>query len=435
MSEGYINVENKSVFSHLPSAERGDVSSQNELCRIFYEHPEITGTMPDDFWEKIEACAQKDEDYANFILHCRYFEKSSQSNLSYEHIRRAIRKAQIPLAFLRLGITYSKGIGTSVNFALANYFFDKARTMGCPEADSLIEKEYDLGEKVISREIEIALTSGEDISPETMSRFAKRLEKERLKKNYGHLSRLREHLHLFYPDYSQEKAIDDILNNHDTVDADIFYSIFTRDNYDEICMDVQECILHQLYAPVSQDEEMIQLFKEYNTRLLRDEEHALYQSYINFTNVYDTLSKDNRVKKAHIPEETVELFPYINVQGLSLWRRHTLKCLLSLKEVHPVIKDRYLENLGNDDRLLDICEEVRDMKLQSFLISFVEVNINLEVLEKKNLAILNAYRHNDRESLANNLNDYVKRITDAGIACQLPIFTPETLPSIEIDNC
>lgn len=433
MSIGSNNDNVRAVYSFLPSAESGDSLSQNNLCQLFYNHPELVGTLPDDFWERMDALAQRDEDYANFIMHCRYFEEPAQSCLSYKYLRKAIRKAQVPLAFLRLGITYSKGIGTKPNHALAGYFYEKALTMGVTEAESLIDKEYDNGTKDISAEIENALKFGDDIAPETKDRYRKRLERERLKKNYGYLSRLRNHLNQFYPDYSQEKAIADILEDFHTTDADIFYSTCTTNNYAEINSDLEESLLHQLYAPIAKDNAMRQLFKEYNTRVLRDEEHALCKCYNNFISVYDNLSKDNRVKKVKISAESIELFPYVNVPALSLWRRHALRCILSLKDVHPVIKDHYLANLDNDERLLDICEGVSHQDLQLLLILFVELNINLDVLEKANLSILNSFMKNDRRSLANCLNLFADRLNEACIDHQLPIFTADTLPQITLN--
>ena len=67
-----------------------------------------------------------------------------------------------------------------------------------------------------------------------------------------------------------------------------------------------------------------------------------------------------------------------------------------------------------------------------FLISFVEVNIDIDILERKALSLLRAYRENNLEPLVEHLNAFVSRLTKAGLKHQLPVFTAKNLPTIEL---
>ena len=87
--------------------------------------------------------------------------------------RIAIRSATNPLAFLRLGRLYAQGIGTTPNHVLANYFYDKAASMGCEDAFRYIIKEYESGVRDLSRDIEKELDSSGTLSPEKAKRFGK----------------------------------------------------------------------------------------------------------------------------------------------------------------------------------------------------------------------------------------------------------------------
>lgn len=67
-----------------------------------------------------------------------------------------------------------------------------------------------------------------------------RVEMERKAKNYGFLSIFAKQLPTFYPGYSQKRAIDDMLNGRDTVDADILFATCTTDNHSEFYLSLQD---------------------------------------------------------------------------------------------------------------------------------------------------------------------------------------------------
>ena len=100
--------------------------------------------------------------------------------------------------------------------------------------------------------------------------------------------------------------------------------------------------------------------------------------------------------------------------------------------VTPAISKDYLHNLSDDKALLDVCENIRDQDLQLFLISFVELNIDLDALEIDSLQLLKAYRSNNFVPLADYLNAFTKRLTKHGFKHELPTFSTENLPLIDM---
>ncbi|MDE7166512.1 MAG: hypothetical protein K2O17_05740 [Bacteroidaceae bacterium] len=356
------------------------------------------------------------------------------ANETYYNARMAIRDDKSPEAYLNLGILYAKGIGTRENHTLANYFYEKALALGCREAEAYIDMEYDWGVKDIVNEIERAVADEEAISPDKMQRLKRRLEKERTKQNYGTLSELRHHLHLFYPYYNQEKATADILAQRDTVDADIYYSLCTSQNTTETRIDWLEQIQHQLYAPVIENDALRLRAEEMErTALLDKDEEEFVQALNNLSSSYATFCKRHDIPRQELTTpDCLELLPFIKVRTLVQIRKQAFACLLSLKEIAPVIKDEYMNHLDDDDKLLNICEQVEDQDLQLFLISYVEVNVDMETLGLNYHGLLSAYRKHDRTTFADLLNESVERLTEAGVEHRLPLYTPDNLPPIEI---
>ena len=186
-------------------------------------------------------CHHKFQQVGYFLYFCDMI-----TNLpTYDEARKAIRGGDDPMAFLHLGIIYAKGIGITQNHVLANYFFDKAAALGCEDAYGYINREYDTGARDLARSLEKDLSSSSSVSAVKFNRYRCIAEGMRVKKNYGSLSRIRKYIPQLYPDYNQEKATTDILNNRDSMDADIYYSQSTSDNRSEIDIELQDQLLEQ----------------------------------------------------------------------------------------------------------------------------------------------------------------------------------------------
>lgn len=354
----------------------------------------------------------------------------------YLEARKAVRDATDPKAFLRLGVLYAKGIGIRQNYVLANYFFEKALAMGCEEAEVYISQAYELGLKDIVTDVNNALNSPNPPTPDVIAKLRKQVEKERIRKNYGRLSQLREHLSFFYPNYNQDKAIVDFLKYQDTTDADILYSTCTTDNKSEVDMEMQDHFLNQLYAPIIQNEPLVGRIKRAgNIQVLGSIERELYEC------IYHLISKAVSLHQKYgfnnnftIAINTFDFLPYIKPSFMSSLRKLGFRCLLSAKDIDPVIQDEFMKNLDNDGRLLDISATVKDEDLQMFLMSFVELNVDIDELGRYYLSLIKAYKENNMVPLANSLNDFVERLTNSGIDHQLYAFSPEDLPPIDLPS-
>lgn len=336
---------------------------------------------------------------------------------SFADAHKAIWGGKDPRAFLHLGMLYAQGVGTTQNEILAQYFLRKALDMGCKEAEEFLELEYESGIKDFGDEINAFIGDSNNISRETIVKLKVRIEKERIAGNIGNLARIRQHLLLFYPEYNREKAISDILNNRHTVDADILFTLSTGDNRSEVYIESQDRLLQQLYDPITSDTQLYDdIIEADDTDLLGKDENELLQCIVNLTSSYAAICKKYGIKPQHIfSQKTLGLYPYIKVSDLVLLRQQGFRALLSIKDVDPVIRDKFLDCLDYDEKMLNVCEEVKDQDIQLFLISFVELNIDIESLEITSLALLKAYRKNNLIPLSEHLNAFIDRLHEAGI--------------------
>ena len=346
--------------------------------------------------------------------------------------QRALKGGKDPRAFLHLGILYAQGLGTEQDDLLATYFIKKALDMGCKEAEEYINIQYESGKKDFATYIESYISDDYSVSRETIAKLRAIVDVERKAKHYGNLSKIRKYLALIYPEYNRDKAIEDILSGRDTMDSDILYATSTFDNRSEIFLELQERLLSQLYAHVESDDDM---WEYIDTDVLGKDESELAQCVVNLTSSYDNICKKYNVERKEIYDlESLGLYPYIKIRTMVTLRQQGFRCLLSIKDVDPIINDEFIEKLDDDQALLDVCEKIKDQDLQLFLISFVELNIDLDSLEITSMSLLRAYRNNNLAPLVEHINAFVGRLNKAGIKNHLPFYTIGLLPHIDLSK-
>jgi len=302
---------------------------------------------------------------------------------SLSEAQKALKGGKDPQSFLHLGVLYAQGIGTTQDDVLATYFIKKALDMGCKEA-----------------------------------------------KEYYNMRFIRKNLKFFYPEYNKEKAISDILNHRNSVDADILYSLCTSNNASEIHIKSQESLLEQLFAPISNED---CIWEYIDTDMLSKEERELAQCLVNLSYSYDKICQKYDVEREYLYTlESLDLYPYIKIPSLVELRKQAFRCVLSIKDIDSNIRDKYLECLDSDEKLLNVCETIKDQDIQLFLISFVELNIDIESLEFTSLSLLRAYRNNNLQPLADHLNNCLNRLTASGIKHSLPVYSVYNLPRIDL---
>jgi len=427
---------NAYLLDKLSSAERGDKEAQDVLCHHVSNPETDIMEFSDEFWNRVEAIAVHGEDYANFIMHCRYHNNPAQHRLAYDYIRKAIRHDEVPLAYLYLGITYTQGIGTHPNKAIANYYFVKARAKGCEQARDFICDTFELGNKFFVEEVKTSLVHKEELSPKAAKRIREKVERERVKKNYGYLSQLHDDISFLFPDYHFKQGMTDILEGRDTANADIYFALSTENNYAEIDVDMQDRLLRQLFAPVTQDTQLLQrikdkMFEPYFVVSGHTNDMAL--CFRNLSSNYQFYCHLNAIEPVEMtPVEDLQTFPYIPASTITQMRRETLRALLSLQKVSLITLIKYLPMLHNDQRLLEICEEVPDQKLQMFLIQFVELNVEARALYEHYQELLQAYRSQKLEPLADHLNEFALQLEMHGFEHHLPHYRFDRLPPIDL---
>lgn len=272
-----------------------------------------------------------------------------------------------------------------------------------------------------------------EIEPKTIDKFKLLVDRERMNENYACLSKMRKVINKVYPDYNKEKAISDILEGHNSVDADIYYAICTTDNENEIDIKLQDSLLYQLYSPILQNNELMQHIIEYRgIGLYGAEEGELPECISNLKFSYASICKDFEIAPCDlVPFNEMDIIPYVSPGLLMTLRKQALKCLLSIKDVEPLIKDEFLNNLNSDEELLNICEKISNQDIQLFLISFVELNLDIEAVELSYYGLLENFEGN-KQVLAGSLNSFVKRLTDVGIEHHLPEYNINNLPNVDL---
>lgn len=349
----------------------------------------------------------------------------------YLDARKAVRGGKDPQAFMRLGEIYAKGIGTTSNHVLANYFYDKAARLGCEEVYDFITLEYENGDRSIAKDIDKAIEAKGAYTQNIINGIKKTIEAERVKRNFGLLSRARQHIYSLYPDYNEEDAITDILGGKDSINADLYYAMCTSDNMSEINIDLQDEVLRQLYAPISQNRALLKNINESrDVNLLGNEVGEILQCIANYTDAYYKISRKYKIKKQKLSNiESLELFPYLKASLLPKIRMEALRGLLSLREIDSHIDD-YLNCLDCDEDLLNASEKIENRDIQMYLISFVELNLDIEALESIYRSLQLSYQQKDYQPLAEYMNNFTSRLSRQGIEHDLPEFTAEILNTL-----
>ena len=388
-------------------------------------------TLKEDFFCKFYDPTAFDE-----CLSFDYWHSIKQLHLEREafyHARKAISDKNNPLALLRLGRIYDFGIGTLINYTLAHYFYKQALARGCQEALEYITDEYADDRRSILEDFEAEKGGGAHASADTVAWYRQIIEHERQRGFVGLISAIRPHIKLFYPDYDKTRGINDIISGRNTLNADIFYALSTANCLAEKNLDKREEFMRQLCKPITDDAELVRCAADVDSyEWAREDERELYQAMINFRDSYQEYCDKSGIKPRDftLPDE-LSFLSCIPAQTLRLIRRQLVCCLLSLRDAHPLIRKEFLTHLSSDEFLLTLVEKIPDQDLQLALISFVEINIDIESLEFKYRNLYNAYHRGDVAPLCTFLNDLAQSFSEAGIPHHLPHYTLDNPPQLK----
>lgn len=176
----------KAINILYPLAAAGDKKSQDLLCEVFYEISAIETErvlfkdLDPKIYDTISQQADKDANWANFIMHCYLYARNDSPEKSYGYLEKAIKDEEFGLAYLRLGILYGWGVCVEINLGHAQKCYEKAIECGCKQAYSYLGQHFQNtrdAQKVIScyrRGIEL----GDRMSYERLINFFISLQSE-----------------------------------------------------------------------------------------------------------------------------------------------------------------------------------------------------------------------------------------------------------------
>ena len=88
-----------------------------------------------------------------------------------------------------------------------------------------------------------------------------------------------------------------------------------------------------------------------------------------------------------------------------------------------------LSLIGNSEELLNYAEKIEsDLSLQLFIISFVEIDIDVSCILETGLDMLKALAEGNFDPLVKFVQECTKKIDEAGINNNLPTMTVDSLP-------
>ena len=387
--------------------------SADKIFSSFYDPEATSECLNLDFWQHIKHKDLEQE--------------------AYYHARKAASDPANPTSLLRLGAIYHWGIGTRRNPDLAHYFFKAAYDKGCEAAQEYMYQEYVVG----THDIHLDFLRDQELGrlPYGASWYKAILETARQHKHYALLAAMREFIPRFYPEYDTEQAIDDILNGEDTPNADIYFALSTDRNRSEHNHKSVDAFMRSLTAPIADDSLLSQHIKEVPPKLWFCEDEAdFFKALIDYMKAYSELCEhDDSITEQHITSPNdISIFPYVSMQSLSMYRREIVRCLLSAINVAPIVRDEFLQHLDDSEELCNIAEKATDDDLQFLLINYVDIQLEIEIMQMRQQQLYNAYLDGKYERLCTYLNQHVQAFTQAGIPHNLPHFTPSNLPKLSI---
>ena len=100
--------------------------------------------------------------------------------------------------------------------------------------------------------------------------------------------------------------------------------------------------------------------------------------------------------------------------------------------MHDSLPDIYspmLPILGNDAKMLDYIEGIKDQDLQLFLIELVEIKIDIETIMFNNYGLYKNYKENNKKPIVEYLNKILEKFGKKVTSKENP-YTLENLPNI-----
>lgn len=263
-----------------------------------------------------------------------------------------------------------------------------------------------------------------DIPKETIEKLKKNMTLQ-LENNLGHLhifdsSKI---FNIIFPNYNENEIFKQY-SFSGKENQMLFYARHYANNI-EIEVDLQDDFLERLHSLVTFDDSIGQDFDNYDNDV-----KELVQAMVNYRSSYISVCN----KKSIVPLEynlpkTEYQFPYMPSSVCAKISYDTFELFMTLHDSMPDIYAPMLSILRDDSKMLDYIETIKDQDLQLFLISLVEIKIDIETIILNNFGLYKNYKENNKKPIVDYLNKVLDKYGDK-VQSRETTYTIENLPDI-----
>ena len=220
---------------------------------------------------------------------------------------------------------------------------------------------------------------------------------------------------------------DEIFSHYEdssVIDRKLFYAKHYANEY-EINIKSQDDILERLHSLISFDDSLLQDSSNYDKDV-----NELIQAMVNYQTSYlDFCNKEGlQAKEYHLPKAEHK-FPYMPSSVCAKISYDTFCLFLTLQQTVPDIYKPMLPLLRDDSAMLDYIETIEDQYLQLFIISFVEIKIDIETIMLNNYRLYNNCKDNKKEPIIEYLNNFIEKYGDK-VTSKETTYTLDNLPDL-----
>ena len=239
----------------------------------------------------------------------------------------------------------------------------------------------------------------------------------------GYLRTRSKHFDILFPDYRPDSIINGNFSNER--DFRLFYVMNTVFKNDQMISDMGI----SMWNPLRKDKSYNEVVKSKKGDIvLAGNFNKAIESYIYAYNII--CEEYPSIQKEVIDDfQFSMLVPFCSPEQIQNYCMQTLKALISVRSLFGDKWKDVLTNLKDQDKLLDIAEVTENENLQLLLIEYVELQIEADDIFKHANNLSTLYMDSDKKGIATELNNYLKRLDDNGIAYDCPLFTEDNLPA------
>ena len=250
------------------------------------------------------------------------------------------------------------------------------------------------------------------------------LMKKHFKSNdAGCISDLGQSFHLLYPDFDEQKVFTDFQNATSKEQWLLYAKNYA--NGKEIDVELQDSYLEKFYSLLTFDESL----KEDKDNYIQDISELL-QAMTNYEHSYKAVCRKNGIPpKDYLFPKAEFVFPYMPSCVCCKIAYDTFYLFLSLRNYMSDIYDPMLPIVRSDESMLNYIETINDQDLQLFLISLVEIRIDIEAIMLNNWQLYNNYKENNKKPIVEYLNKIIEKYGDK-VTSKEVVYTLDNLPDI-----